>query len=47
MRWIWIGIGWTAVAAAFVGVWLPVMPTVPFLLVALAAFARGSPQTRQ
>ncbi len=47
MRWIWVGIGWTAVAAAFVGVWLPVVPTVPFLLVALAAFARGSPQTRQ
>lgn len=47
MRVIWLAIGWTAVAGAFVGVWLPLVPTVPLLLVAVWAFARGSPRMRQ
>lgn len=47
MRILWLGIGWTAVGGAFAGVWLPLVPTVPLLLVALWAFARGSPKARQ
>jgi hypothetical protein len=47
MRLVWLGIGWTAVGGAFAGVWLPLVPTVPLLLVALWAFARGSPRARQ
>lgn len=39
-----IGFGWLMVALAIVGAVLPVMPTVPFLIVAAAAFARSSPE---
>ncbi|HEY9217361.1 MAG TPA: YbaN family protein [Phenylobacterium sp.] len=40
------GLGWLAVALATAGVFLPLMPTTVFLLVAAWAFARGSPQLR-
>lgn len=46
MRYVWIGLGWTAVGLAMVGATVPFIPTVPFLLVAVWAFAKGSPQTR-
>ena len=47
MRLLWLALEWTAVGGAFVGVWLPLVPTVPLLLVALWAFTRGSPRARQ
>lgn len=42
MRWILFITGWVAVTLAVIGVFLPVMPTVPFLLLAVACFGRSS-----
>ena len=46
-RIIWLSLGWIAVGFAFVGVFLPIVPTVPFLLVAAWAFGRSSERLRQ
>ena len=43
---LWHIVGWTALTLGLIGVVLPVMPTVPFLLVAVWAFSRSSPQLR-
>lgn len=43
MRHLWLTVGWTFAALGVVGIALPIMPTVPFLLVAAWAFARSSP----
>ncbi|WP_424832143.1 YbaN family protein [Ruegeria sp.] len=42
MRYLWAGLGLFCVALAVVGVALPLLPTVPFLLLAAFFFARSS-----
>ena len=46
-RIFYLGLGWTCVALGFVGVWVPLLPTTIFLIVAAWAFARSSPELRQ
>ena len=43
-RTFYLAVGWLMVGLGIIGAILPIVPTVPFLLVAAAAFARSSPE---
>ena len=41
-RWAWLTGGWLALGLGTVGIFLPVIPTTPFILVAAWCFSKGS-----
>ncbi|MCM2561969.1 YbaN family protein [Lutimaribacter sp. EGI FJ00015] len=42
MRFVWASLGLLSVACGLIGIFLPLVPTVPFLLLAAILFARSS-----
>lgn len=42
MKIAWVTFGYFCVAAGLIGIFLPLLPTTPFLLLAAYAFSRGS-----
>lgn len=44
MRYLWVGGGYLFLALGVLGSLLPVLPTVPFILLASGCFAKGSPR---
>ena len=46
-RGLWTALGIVAAALGLVGLALPVLPTVPFMILAAFAFGRGSPRLRR
>lgn len=45
-RYIYLILGWIAVALGLIGVLLPVLPTTPFMILAAFLFTKGSPKAR-
>jgi hypothetical protein len=44
MRYLWLLLGHAFVAIGFIGAFLPVLPTTPFLILAAWAYSKGSQQ---
>jgi uncharacterized protein len=44
MKYFYLGLAWFCVGLGIIGIIMPILPTTPFLLVAVWAFSRSSPE---
>jgi uncharacterized membrane protein YbaN (DUF454 family) len=42
MRYVWLAAGWVSLALGAIGFFLPLLPTVPFVILAAFCFSKGS-----
>ena len=44
VQYFWLTLGWISFAVGFIGIFVPLLPTTPFMILAAFCFDKGSPK---